>query len=241
MSGVSNGEEKTGDQIQELIGDLDNQDVAKRQNAFANLKALGEAAFPSLVQALTNPSVKVRFAADQLLIENRGDWRDLATPRTVRALVADLTCSDGFNRLMARRALAYLGKPAVSELTRSLESQEALRRWEAAKVLSQIGDAAATVALIKALTDKVFDVRWLAAEGLIAVGRSVAPALLREVMKNPESIALREGAHHVLHDINNENIAAAINPVLKALEDSEATLEVPLVARRAIETLEKTS
>jgi HEAT repeat protein len=231
-------DEKTSDQIQELIKALENKDADQRQRAVAKLMSFGEAAAAYLVEALANPSLQVRFSAGQILIEGKSDWRDLANSRIIRSLVSDLICPDGFNRLMARRLLSYIGKAAVPTLTPALQDKEGLLRWEAAKVLSQIGDASATGALINALTDKVFDVRWLAAEGLIAIGRPALAPLLREVIKNPESISLREGAHHILHDLRDENVAAVINPMLRALQDSEATLQVPLLAEKALNVLE---
>ncbi len=98
----------------------------------------------------------------------------------------------------------------------------------------------ATERLIKALTDKVFDVRWLAADGLIAIGKTVMAPLLREIMRNPESVSLREGAHHILHELNNESIAPVINPLLHALADSgEPGLEIPLLANKALTRLEQ--
>ena len=232
-----NPDEMKASQILQLISDLDSPQTAHRQEAAASLKSMADAAVPFLVEALAHPSLKVRFAAGQILADSQADWKGLANSRIIQALVSDLTCPDGFNRLMARRSLAYIGKSAVPELTLALQSKEALSRWEAAKSLSQVGDAGATAALIKALTDDVFDVRWLAAEGLIAIGRPALVPLLREVKKNSGSIWLREGAHHILHDLNNEQISALINPVLHALQDSDATLQTPLLAQRALNAL----
>lgn len=236
---MANGPSKNSE-IPRLIEQLDSKKADERSQAVAALKSRGGAAFPALVAALASPSVKMRFAANQILMESKGEWKSLANENTVNALVGDLTCPDGFNRLTARRSLIYLGKMAVPALTRSLESPDGLRRWESAKVLSQIGDAQATDILIKALTDKVFDVRWLAAEGLIAIGKSALPALLRAIMHKPESVVLREGAHHILHELNNENISAEINPLLHALADSgDPEVEVPILAKKALDGLEK--
>ena len=235
---MSDSVEMTSENVQRLVQMLDSKQAQEREQAFNALRAAGQPVLPYLVDALANPSVRVRFAAGQILAESKADWGKLASERTVKALVADLTCPDGFNRLMARRALVYIGPPAVAELTRSLEHHEPLRRWEAAKALSEIGDAHSTDALIKALTDKVFDVRWLAAEGLIAIGDTVLPPLLREVMKSPDSIWLREGAHHILHELSNAGIAAVIDPLMRALEDSDASLQVPLLSRKALDVVE---
>jgi HEAT repeat protein len=231
------GEKLTG-QIQQLIGDLESKKGDQQQKAVDALKSMGKAAVPALVEALVNPSVKVRFAAGQILADSRADWKGLANPRIIQSLVSDLICPDGFNRLVARRSLAYIGNAAVPDLTQALKSQANLARWEAAKALSQIGDASATQALITAITDKVFDVRWLAAEGLISIGRPALVPLLKEVIKNPESIWLREAAHHILHELNNERVSAVINPILRALQDSDATLQTPLLAQRALNVLE---
>jgi HEAT repeat protein len=227
------------DEIRGLIEQLDSERADERSKALAELKSRGRAAFPVLVEALGHRSVKVRYAANQLLMDSQGQWKSLATDNTVQSLVDDLTCPDGFNRLTARRALSYLGHIAVPALTESLQSPEELRRWEAAKVLSQIGDPQATDTLIKALTDRVFDVRWLAAEGLINVGKSALTPLLHALIHNPQSVFLREGAHHILHELNNENISPLINPLMHALAESgDPAVEVPILARKALDVLE---
>ncbi len=136
---MSNGPGQAAEEIRKLIEQLDSKQADQRSQAMAALKSKGEAAFPDLVEALANQSVKVRYGANQLLMDSKGDWKGLANDATVKALVADLTCPDGFNRLMARRSLAYLGRRAVPALTKSLESPEELRRWEAAKTLARSG------------------------------------------------------------------------------------------------------
>jgi hypothetical protein len=50
---------------------------------------------------------------------------------------------------------------------------------------------------------------------------------------------MREGIHHVLHDMNKRELGPVLRPVLAALEGSEPTLEVPLAARAALNTLKK--
>ena len=126
---MANGPGKNSE-IPRLIEQLDSKKADERSQAVATLKSRGGEAFPALVAALASPSVKVRFAASQILMESKGEWKSLANENTVKALVGDLTCPDGFNRLMARRALTYLGKSTVPALTNSLESQDALRRWD---------------------------------------------------------------------------------------------------------------
>ena len=61
--------------------------------------------------------------------------------------------------------------------------------------------------LLEALSDKEFDVRWLAAEGLIRIGRKVVVPLLETLVEHSDSFWLRDGIHHVLHDMNRGRLS----------------------------------
>jgi len=156
---------------------------------------------------------------------------------TIDALISDLSSKEGIKRVQARRSLVAIGTQAVEPLEDALSNKNKWVRWEAAKALSQIGDPAATQALIGALEDEMFDVRWLAAEGLITIGYSSVAPLLHALIKRPESTWLREGAHHVFHDITDENMKPVVQPVLTAIEDLDAVLEVSIAAEKAINSL----
>jgi HEAT repeat protein len=220
-----------------LISDLGSQHKDTIQNACRSLIAMGEPALPPLVEALSSPNEPVRREAGKLLDEMDLDWTPYADNKTLDALVAGLSSRNGFVRMRARGFLVRLGFRAVPSLIQALASQDAITRWEAAKALSKIGDPTATEALIKASVDKNFDVRWLAAEGLISIGEPSLVPLLRELMKNPESERLKEVAHHVLHELNNDKLKPVLGPVLSALETTDTNLQVPLAARSAMEAL----
>ena len=155
----------------------------------------------------------------------------------IDSLISELTCDDIIRCQNARRTLVAMGHQAVPYLVRALSHEKHWVRWEAAKALSQIGDPTATTALIKALEDKEFDVRWLAAEGLIVVGREALKPLLQALIQNAKSIWLREGAHHVLHDMKRGELHQRLKPVMTALEDAESAVHVPIAARRALDAL----
>ena len=160
--------------------------------------------------------------------------------KIVDSLVDALASDDGVVRVKARRSLVAMGGQAVGPLVEALRSNKNWVRWEAAKALGQIADPAATQALVAALRDKEFDVRWLAAEGLIRVGPKVAEPLLRELVKHSDSAWVREGAHHVLHDLPAATLKQTLRPVLSALEDVEPSLEVAVAAETALNYLDKT-
>ncbi len=156
---------------------------------------------------------------------------------TIKSLIADLECDDVIRCQKARRKLVALGHKAVPYLVKAMGAKKYWTRWEAAKALAQIGDPTATAALIKALEDKEFDIRWLAAEGLINIGRKAVVPLLEALIDNPMSTWLRQGAHHVLHDMNRGELDKLLMPVMNALEDVEPYIEVPVSARKALDKL----
>jgi HEAT repeat protein len=162
-----------------------------------------------------------------------------ADSTSLDSLLATLGSYDGVARQHARRALVAIGGPAVASLIEALADPNDDVRWEAAKALGQIGDPVAAEALVRALEDKSSGVRWLAAKGLIALGREGLVPLLRALEQRSDAEWLREGAHHVLHDLARGDLEGVLSPVLAALEGIEPTMEVPWAARAALDALEE--
>lgn len=155
-------------------------------------------------------------------------------------LVADLTCDDVIKCQKARRALVAMGSKAVPHLVKGLSNKNHWVRWESAKALGQIGDAAAAIALVKSLEDKEFDVRWLAAEALINIGHNSLEHLLEALTDHGDkSIWLRWGAHHVLHDIDRGEFDGVLKPVMSALDTPAASVEILYIAKNALDALRK--
>jgi HEAT repeat protein len=133
-----------------------------------------------------------------------------------------------------------MGDPAVPYLVDALKSRKVWVRWEAAKALGQIPGPTATNALVGALGNGMFDVRWLAAEGLILRGREALVPLMRALIEKSDLAWFREGAHHVLFDLSHGNLRDMVWPVLQALEDVETSVEVPLRAKALIDAISET-
>jgi HEAT repeat protein len=155
----------------------------------------------------------------------------------IDSLVAALASPDRATRLTARETLVGLGHPAVGPLIPLLTDQHDHVRWEAAKSLADIGDPAAAPALVKTLEDREAGVRWLAAEGLIHMRRACLKPLLQALIERTDSVWLRDGAHHILHNLTKMGLAEEVMPVLTALEGIQPTATVPSAARRALDTL----
>jgi len=167
---------------------------------------------------------------------NSGDQVPCDAPSS--NLIPFLGHENGWVRHHARECLVIVGKPAVPDLIEALRNKNEDVRWEAAKALGQIRDPAAAPALVEALRDKNFGVRWLAAEGLIIMKAAAILPLLQELIQHPDSIWLRQGAYHVLHDLaKKRGFSRQVAPILAALAGYEPALNVPIAAKNLIDTI----
>jgi len=156
---------------------------------------------------------------------------------TLEAVIANLASHDDRTREKARHTLVAMGKDAVQSLIKALKDKRYLMRWEAAKALGEIADSGAAPALVEALEDEEFDVRWLSAVALIRINIRGLRPLFRALMDRGDSTLLREGAHHVFHDLAKGELRKYLAPILTVLEQSDPSIEIPWAARRALEKL----
>lgn len=162
--------------------------------------------------------------------------------KDIDSLIETLKSKDGIARQNARINLVDIGKPALDSLIKAFEVKEDPLHWEVAKALSQIGTQKAAQVLVDALEDNDFSVRWIAAEGLIHIGSDGLIPLLKALRKNTDSIWLREGSHHVIHDLVNRKLVnetekECLLPVLDALNHFEAVIKTNTAADMALKTL----
>ena len=161
-----------------------------------------------------------------------------AEPSAIPNLIARLGSADPRARRRAGNGLIAAGPLAVSALTEALEDRNPAVRSEAARALGRIRDAAVAAALVRRLEDESREVRWTAAEGLVALGKDGLIAVLRAMMQERESVRRREAAHHVLRDLAEGDLGDIVRPVLAAIEGIEPSLTVPLAAHAALHQLE---
>lgn len=163
----------------------------------------------------------------------------LNTRDRINELTTGLASKDAVVRARARQALVNIGSPAAASLVELLEARSHQVRWEAAKTLGEIADPQTAPALVSALRDEEFDVRWLAAVGLIAIGSEALPPLLEQLAKRPESTWLREGAHHILRSLTDHETKYVVSPVIRALESIEPEVGVIEPALKAADELKR--
>jgi HEAT repeat protein len=164
---------------------------------------------------------------------------DQGVSSSLETLIATLSSKDDAARVRARHSLVAIGKASVPSLAEALKNTDDLGRWEVAKTLGEIGVPEAAPFLVKALEDEAFDVRWLAAVGLIGMNIKGLKPLLHALMEHGDSVLIREGAHHVIHDLTKGELRKYLAPVLAALENVEPGMSVPQAAFHALEMLER--
>jgi HEAT repeat protein len=173
-------------------------------------------------------------------IHNITDCADDFAYTDIPSLIKFLGDIDGFIRMHARKALICIGKPAVPELIKTLADDDPQIRWQVIKVLEGIGDPSAASALVERLMDENPGVRWAASEALIALQKAAVSPLLEALLRDFDSLWLRQGAHHILHVLKARGeLNEAEIKVFEALEDVEPTAAVPWAAERALETLKQ--
>jgi HEAT repeat protein len=160
-----------------------------------------------------------------------------STDDQIQALVSKLDCDQITECQSARMKLVSIGKPAVPALINTLKMEKGQARWEAAKALGQIADSSSLKAFLDSLEDQDFEIRYLASEGLIAIGQPALKPILEGLIKKSGSSWYRNGAHHFLHFIAGKGFFIQLKPVLLALDNSESDFDVALAAEKALENL----
>lgn len=152
----------------------------------------------------------------------------------IKKLIEELTGENGIVRQKARHKLVQLGSPAIDYLIELQYSENHKARWEAIKAIGQIADPESIPILINSLEDEKFDVRWLAAEGLIEVGKDSVKPLVNNFLQNVDSEYLQEGVHHVLKELFRRGEYEDKSGLIAALEDSLADEKLIIAAENLL-------
>jgi len=155
----------------------------------------------------------------------------------ISSLIEGLNCDSRIKCLNARRALEARGQEAVAPLVVELQQGRGMAPMHAAKALGKIGGPVAVQALVAALNNDDPGIRWAAAEALIAREHEAVKPVLIALIANNNSQFVREGAHQVLSEIDEEPAKSVLAPIVKALEDGVPALEAPVLAKKALNSL----
>jgi len=154
------------------------------------------------------------------------------------ALIAQLSEKDGKKRQGARQALIEAGEAAVEPLHEILGDRANPARWEAAKALAEIGSKNSSERLVACLEDNDSDIAWLAAKGLIRIGVPALHPLFARVLEQPDSRRLKQGVHHVLHDLRDRRTRELLQPYIKTFDSNVSAEEIAMAAQECIHLLD---
>jgi hypothetical protein len=156
----------------------------------------------------------------------------------IELLLLQLQHSDGVIRQHSREVLGKLGKQVVPSLIELLSHRNEHVRWEACKTLERIKDPSSGCALAVSLLDDDSDVRWVAAEALIALEHNAIEPLMQIIEVHFDSILLRQSAHHVLAALKRENLLdEKVELVYEALSSIMFPMRLAVAANNALDHL----
>jgi HEAT repeat protein len=151
----------------------------------------------------------------------------------LQELIIKLGSDNGLERQKARKAFVKMGMDSIDFLMELLSHPKHIYRWEAVKTLEEIADPVSIPLLIQALEDDKSDVRWIAASGLIKLGKHSIKPLLKILETKSDSVFVLEGAHHVFFELRENKMLPKgfpINKLLSALKNPEWVESVKPIA-----------
>ena len=155
----------------------------------------------------------------------------------IRNYINEIISQSGLRRQSARLALVEIGETAVGILALLMMHPQWKVRWEAVKALSQMKNAITAPLLINALEDEYESIRWIAAEGLINLGKEGLMALLEALISYKLSVMLRQGAHHVIKEFSKRYTLSGIDELMASLEGTNNYFELPVNAKNVLNSI----
>jgi hypothetical protein len=137
----------------------------------------------------------------------------------VKLINESLDTDDYIKKISARETLVKMGKTIIPQMHKLLDSENDSLRMEAAKIVELIADRRSIPFLLRLLEDTIFDIRWIAAEAIIKIGRQSICPLLKSICDGNNSLIFHRGAHHILTGLVNEDEKAQLIPLLQSLDN----------------------
>jgi hypothetical protein len=141
-------------------------------------------------------------------------------PENLVRLINELMDEKNFSqKIYASKVLVRMGKRIIPQLHTLLSSKNDLLRAEIARIVKLIADRRSVPFLIGLLDDPVFDIRWIAAVGLIKIGRRSIIPLLKSIRDGDSSYLLNQGAHHVFSSLLSKREKKGMSHLMLVLEN----------------------
>jgi hypothetical protein len=167
-----------------------------------------------------------------------------ADPRDVGRMIEARMLSDGLGDINSRKRaevrarMLSFGTAALPGFLFALTTGNSYARWQAAKALSRLHEPETAPDLVNAMEDEDFGVRWLAAEGLIAMGPVCLLSVLQGLRMNFASARMRNGVRHILHELADKGYCRpSCERLLHSLQHSAPEEEIAWAAEETWEEI----
>ena len=155
---------------------------------------------------------------------------------SIARVIPDLSDINNYQKkINARRYLVDMGKEILPQLNKLVLSKNIHLRKEASKVIEIIGDKDSIPVLINLLDDDDGSIRWIAAEGLIHIGRESIVPLLSKIVEEGDDTYLKMGARHAFLMLFSNDEKNHFQPLLQSLKNyNNISILAPVEAFRAL-------
>lgn len=165
------------------------------------------------------------------------DYRDVdELTESIAYLIPDLAENNNYQKKSnARRFLVDKGKKILPQINQLLNTKNPHIRKEASKIIELIGAQESIPILIHLLDDDEGSIRWIAAEGLVHIGRETIVPLLNEIIEHGDNLYLKLGARHVFLRLFSDDEREYFRPLLLSLKNyNNISILAPVEAFRAL-------
>jgi HEAT repeat protein len=171
------------------------------------------------------------------LTDEKYELQEQGFPRkTLLQLIRLIDVRDYHKHIKAKENFIEQGDTILPVMHKLINSEYRVIRKEAIKIVRGIAHKSSIPAAIRLLEDPESDIRWIAAEALIKIGRISIKPVLKALVLNGESYYLRQGAHHVLRALINKQDAKELKQLVKVIRHgSEIPETIPVKAVLALE------
>ncbi len=149
-------------------------------------------------------------------------------------IVEFLRRGDAPVREATMEAAITLGRPAIPALEMLLHSESREVRWYAVEALRHLGGLRSVEALVAALEDQDFAIRWTAGNALIPTGGGAFWATLEAIAGRSPSLAFHQAARRVLERTCPEESRERAASLLASLRHGTSTVQSPPLARELL-------
>jgi len=155
------------------------------------------------------------------------------------AVVEFIERGNAARREAALDAAPRLGQDAIPALAALGATTDHERRWAAYQAIKKIGGEGAIKPLVDALRSDDLSVRWIASDGLTAIGEPAARELLRALAISKPTINFHRAARRVLRHLELAGHEPASQRLLTSLEHGTAAVLSPSLAQELLRELER--